>query len=261
VRALSPPGVDHVERAIVVLRLLQSQAAQKSDESQVNATESQVPTVEIVDETPIGDAGKALEQVSTAGDLSSKAADTASEGAQGDPASSSATPPEEKKRGRPPGSGKPFEKKPRPRGDATLTAKELDQLRKNEVATLLLAEQRKTKALEEKLEDAQLRATIHTAERSEVIDDSITDACGFAAETLGNMAAAKWGPAARINDKQKTELATAWSRVAKLYLGQHAQYSPVAAALLATVAVVGEKYVDVQIAQSGSPRPSLVAQG
>jgi hypothetical protein len=75
------------------------------------------------------------------------------------------------------------------------------------------------------------------------------------------MAAAKYGPAARINSTQKEQLATAWNRVAVIYLGSYAEYSPVAAALLATVAVVAEKYVDVQLANSGSARPALVAQG
>jgi len=128
-----------------------------------------------------------------------------------------------------------------------------------EVTALYEQAIRDQKALEEKLEDAQTRILIGDVKSSEVIDDSIHEACGFAAETLGNMAAAKWGPAARINVTQKEQLATAWIRVAKLYLGAHAQYSPVAAALLATVAVAGEKYVDVTLAASGSPRPALVA--
>jgi len=227
-----------------------------------------VPSVDFVDEKPIGDAVKALD----AGDPSSSEADTSPvAGLEGDPAGEipqgekgqNVQSGEKRGPGRPPGTGKPFQKKERPRGDATLTAKELDQLRKTEVATLLLAEQRKTKALEEKLEDARLRATIGDVKNSETIDDAIHEACGFAAETLGNVAAAKWGPAARINDKQKEQLATAWSRVAKLYLGAHAHYSPVAAALLATVAVAGEKYVDVQLAGAAPSRPSLVssAQG
>lgn len=223
--------------------------------------DNEVPRVDIVDEAPIGDAAKALEQ--SAGEPVGEGADTPSAAAPaGDPATSSSPPAEKRGPGRPPGTGKPFQKKERPRGDATLTAKELEQLRKTEVATLLLAEQRKSKALEERLQDVQLQATINTAEKSEVIDDSIHEACGFAAETLGNMAAAKFGPAARINEKQKEELARAWSRVAKEYLGAHAKYSPVAAALLATVAVIGEKYVDVQLAGGAPARPTLVtAQG
>jgi hypothetical protein len=228
----------------------------------VTAGSPEVPAVDIVDESPLGDAAKALEQSS--GDPTSGGADTPPAGLGGDPASSSSPSTPEAKRGpgRPPGSGKPFEKKPRPRGDATLTAKELENLRKAEITALYQQSIREIKALEEKLEDAQTRVVIGSVHQSEVIDDSIHEACGFAAESAANMAAAKWGPAARINDKQKEQLATAWARVAKLYLGAHAQYSPVAAALLATVAVVGEKYVDVQLASSGSPRPALVsAQG
>jgi hypothetical protein len=97
--------------------------------------------------------------------------------------------------------------------------------------------------------------------QSAEIDDALHDACGFAVESVANMAAAKWGPAARINPTQKEQLATAYTRVAVIYLGQYAEYSPIAAALLATVAVVAEKYVDVQLASSRSSRPSLVAQG
>jgi len=218
-----------------------------------------LPPVDIVDEAPLGDAAKALEQP-IAGDLSSGGADTPTAGLEGDPANPSTQ--EKRGRGRPPGTGGKFTKAPRPRGDATLTARELEQLRKSEITALYAQAQREKRALEEKLEDAQTRAVIGDANHSEVIDDSIYEACGFAAESAANMAAAKWGPAARINDKQKEQLATAWSRVAKLYLGAQAQYSPVAAALLATVAVVGEKYVDVQLAASGTPRPALVsAQG
>jgi len=224
----------------------------------VKDSELAPPPVEIVDESPIGDPAKALEPVT--GDLSGGGADTPPRGLEGDPASSIIPTPTPEKRGpgRPPGAGKLFEKKPRPRGDATLTAKELENLRKADAITLLLAEQRKTKALEEKLEDARLRATIGDVKTSEVIEDSLHEACGFAAESAANMAAAKWGPAARISDKQKEQLATAWARVAKEYLGEHAKYSPIAAALLAPVAIVGEKYVDVQLAGGAQTRPTLV---
>jgi hypothetical protein len=222
--------------------------------------ESEVPLAPIVDEPPIGDAAKALEQAAPAGDLSSGGADTPTAGLEGDPASSIAPPSQSEKRGRgrPPGAGKPFEKKPRPRGDATLTARELENLRKADAITLLQAEQRKTKALEEKLEDARLRATISDVKTSEVIDDSLHEACGYTAEAIANMAAAKFGPAARISEKQKEQLATAWTRVAKEYLGEHAKYSPLAAALLATIAVAGEKYVDIQLAGGAQTRPTLV---
>jgi hypothetical protein len=228
----------------------------------LNGSELAPPPVDIVDESPVGDAAKALEQ-SGAGDLSGASADTLARGLEGDPAVSSSTPPVEEKRGRgrPPGAGKPFEKKPRPRGDATLTKKELETLRKAEVTALYEQAVRDKKALEEKLEDAQTAALIGSVKHNEQIDDALKDACGFAVETVANMAAAKYGPAARINSTQKEQLATAWNRVAVIYLGSYAEYSPVAAALLATVAVVAEKYVDVQLANSGSPRPALVAQG
>lgn len=221
-----------------------------------------LPPVEIVDEKPIGDAAKALES-QVAGDLSDGGADTLPTGPEGDPANSStpATTPEKRGPGRPPGAGKPFEKKPRPRGDATLTKKELETLRKAEITALYEQEVRANKALQEKLEDAQTKALIGSVKHNEQIDDALKDACGFAVETVANMAAAKYGPAARINSTQKEQLAVAWNRVAVIYLGRYAEYSPVAAALLATVAVVAEKYVDVQLAQSGSARPALVAEG
>lgn len=243
-------------------RLRRNPRSARSPGASVKAESPDLPPVEIVDQTPIGDAVKALGEspvAPPAGDLSSGGADTpAQNNSESDPAHSSA---EKRGRGRPPGSGGKFKKAERPRGDATLTAHELEKMRKDGVAALLLQAQRDNKALEEKLADANVRAAVGDIQKSSVIDDSITEACGFAAETLGNMAAAKWGPAARINPKQKEELARAWSRVAKLYLGEHAQYSPLAAALLATVAVAGEKYVDVQLAASGSPRPALVSQG
>lgn len=226
--------------------------------------DSAPPAVDIVDEAPVGDAAKALEPVTTAGDLSGDGADTPGKaGPASDPVGSGATAPAPEKRGpgRPPGAAKPFEKKPRPRGDSTLTAKELENKRKAEIATLYEQAIRDNKALTEKLEDAQTKALIGSVKHSEQIDDALKDACGFAVETVANMAAAKFGPAARINATQKEQLAVAWNRVAVIYLGSYAEHSPLAAALLATVAVVTEKYVDVHLASSGSARPSLVAQG
>ena len=134
--------------------------------------ETELPPVDIVDEAPIGDPAKALEQASAAGDLSSGGADTPLPGGESDPASSSATPePEKRGPGRPKGSssGK-FTAAPRPRGDATLTAKDLDKLRKDEIAALLVQAGREKKALEEKLEDARVKAIIHDAAKGEVID-------------------------------------------------------------------------------------------
>lgn len=229
-----------------------------------DSPDSGPPAVDIVDEAPVGDAARALEPVTTAGDLTSDGADTpVKAGLASDPVGSSASPqaPEKRGPGRPPGAGKPFQRKDRPRGDGTLTAKELDALRKSEITALYGQAVRDIKALEEKLEDAQTKALIGNVQHSEVIDDAMKDACGFAVDSVANMAAAKFGPAARINSTQREQLTTAYTRLAKIYLGAHAQYSPIAAALLATVAVVAEKAVDVKLASEGSARPALVAQG
>lgn len=226
----------------------------------MDVTGSAPPAPDIVDEQPIGNAVKALG--SGAGDLAGGDADTSPRGPVSDPADSSSAPTTEKRGpGRPPGKGKPFEKKPRPRGDSTLTAKELENLRKADITALYAQAIRDNKALEEKLEDAKTAALVGSVQHNEQIDDALHDACGFAVESVANMAAAKFGPAARINSTQKEQLATAYTRVAVIYLGSYAEYSPIAAALLATVAVVAEKYVDVQLANSGSGRPALVAQG
>ena len=135
---------------------------------------------------------------------------------------------------------------PRARGDARLSTTQLKDLRKDELLVLLKDRDQQLHATREKLEDMAAKVQVAGSIQGELINESITEAVAATIDVVGNFAAMQWGPACQVTREDHAKLDLPWTRVAKLYLGQHAQYSPLAAALLATVSVAADKYVAVQ---------------
>lgn len=134
----------------------------------------------------------------------------------------------------------------------TITGARLKDLRKDEINVLLTEKTRELEATRAKnielnleLERSKLASSVET--KSE-IDDAISEMVGGAVDIASGLAVATWGPPAAVSSEQRSRVVTPVARVAKLYLGAHAKYSPEAAALLAVLAVVSEKYADITLA-------------
>lgn len=204
----------------------------------------------IVDESASADPAAAAESLELAGGDGDGSPDTP-EGV-----SSSTEPPAPSDEKKTAGKGKPlFQAKPR--GDGTYSANDFEKMRKDALVAHALDLQRKNRAHTERIEDLIRTTAIGGTPNGDLLDESIRDGVAAAVDTASNLAATKFGPAARLTSEQRACLVTPWTRVAKLYLGQYAQYSPLAAAALATVGVASEKWVDIQISSSSSPSTSF----
>jgi hypothetical protein len=138
---------------------------------------------------------------------------------------------------------KPHEAPPIP--DGRITARQVKDLRKDQLATLLLDRENQISALNVRILELSRDVSLTDVGQQNLIDKATLNACAATLEFVGNAAAVKFGPEAQLTDKERDRLAPLWADVFKLYAGQHAKHSPLVAAILATGAVALDKYVTI----------------
>lgn len=198
-------------------------------------------------EIPAGDPGRAIAALDAA-DPEKEPGDAGDDRADGPPGQGTAR---ESDPADPPASSSPKKKQPpkatpRARGDARLSGTQLKELRKDELLVLIKDRDQQLHAARERIEDLAGKVQVASSVQGELINESITEAVAATIDVVGNFAEMQFGPACRVTKEDHEKLDLPWTRVAKMYLGQHSQYSPLAAALLATVSVAAEKYVAVK---------------
>lgn len=206
----------------------------------------ELPVDEMSSETPHTDPAVAIAALDAADPEPAPGGDTAD--ADGPTGPASAREPDVAVAPAQPGKKKPGPPKgaARARGDARLSATQLKDLRKDELLSILKVRDQDLQAARERIEDLAGKAQIASSIQGELINESITEAVAATIDVVGNFAEMQFGPACRVTKEDHEKLDLPWTRVAKMYLGQHSQYSPLAAALLATVSVAAEKYVAVK---------------
>lgn len=139
------------------------------------------------------------------------------------------------------GPGRPVGATKRIKGD------EYAALKKEQLMGVAAEQARQIAELNGKLADVHAGTAITRLADQQIIDESVTEACAATVDILAAGASQLLELDISIKPSDKEKLAALWARVAKLQLGENAKHSPIAAAVLATVSIGWDAYLDAKL--------------